>query len=434
LAVKNKTKAQLVDEQEKFLQKIANLEKIVADLRLKEDLFYQLTEHSPFPVMIYSHEGKMDYINTSFTKLFGYTIKDISDRFTWREKAYPNPRYRKQIEKEVKASDSSEKKGFWGVERRITCADGSTREGMLYSLHLPNGKYYVIIADITDLKKSQNALAESRERFRRVYKYSPVPAFLWQREGDDFTLIDYSNSAEAFTDSKMNSHVGRKFKPLFRDMPQIAEDMERCFSQRTVVQNEHPYRIRTTKEMKDVATFYTFIPPDLVLAHIVDITGYKSIERSLRESQEKLQIEARRLEEANTALKVLLEYRGEEKRKVHENVTTAVTRLILPFVEKLGNSSLDNEQRVFLDTIKSNLAEITTPLATKLSYRYAGLSPSEFAVANLVREGKSIKESADLLNVTEDTIRVHRKNIRVKLGIKHKKINLHSFLQQLSKE
>ncbi len=441
MADTSKTKAQLIKELNEFRRKVQRLEavqknhkKVPANLLQREELFYRLTEYSPFPVIIYAPNGKTEYINPKFSELFGYTIKDITSRNVWRKEAYPDPHYRKQIEKEVKASESSERRGFQGSERRITCADGSEKEGMLYSLYLPDGRYYIIVADITDLKRSQNAVEENMARFRTVYKDSPVPAFLWKRVEGDFILIDYSNSAEEFTGGDLKDYIGSKFKPLFRDMPQMAVDAERCYSEQSVIHNEYPYRLRTTGEMRYVSSFYTFVAPDLSLIYLVDITEYKRIERSLRENEKRLEIEAKRLEEANTALKVLLDYRGKEKSRIQENVVTTVTQLILPFLEKLGESSITKEQRVFLETVKSNLAEITSPLATKLSYRYAGLSPTEFTVANLVREGKRIKEVADLLNVTEDTVRFHRKNIRTKLGIRRKKVNLHSYLQQLSNE
>jgi DNA-binding CsgD family transcriptional regulator len=59
---------------------------------------------------------------------------------------------------------------------------------------------------------------------------------------------------------------------------------------------------------------------------------------------------------------------------------------------------------------------------------YLSLSPAQVQVAGLVRENKTTKEIAELLNLSEKTIEDHRKHIRRKLGIMNKKVNLRSYL------
>ena len=61
------------------------------------------------------------------------------------------------------------------------------------------------------------------------------------------------------------------------------------------------------------------------------------------------------------------------------------------------------------------------------------MTPVDIRVASLVREGKTNKEIADILLVSKNTILFHRHNIRGKLGIKNKKINLRSHLMSLEK-
>jgi DNA-binding CsgD family transcriptional regulator/PAS domain-containing protein len=388
----------------------------------------------PFPVIVFGRNGKTHYTNSKFTEFSGYGLREIPTRQAWTRKCLPVSSTRRQPARRADARAVFGERELGGRKRRIVCSDGSVKDRVVYSLHLKNGKECVIIADTTQLEESQKELEASRERFRTVYKNSPVPIFLWQRQGDDFTLVDFSLSASAFTKTVPDNWIGARLSKLFEDMPFLVDDVRRCFSKRATVRNEYPYTLRTTSERRYVASFYTFIPPDLVLIYFIDVTEYKKIEKSLKENEKRLELETRKLEEANTALKVLLDYRAEEKRRIQENVVTTVAQLILPFVEKLYHSSLDDQQRVLVDAVKSNLAEITSPMATKLSYRHAGLSPMELAVANLVRIGKSIKEAAHTLGITEDTVRFHRKNIRAKLGLKQKKLNLYSYLQQVSSE
>jgi len=47
---------------------------------------------------------------------------------------------------------------------------------------------------------------------------------------------------------------------------------------------------------------------------------------------------------------------------------------------------------------------------------------------HLIRQGRSSKEIADVLNLSSRTVETHRRNMRTKLGIKDKKTNLRSYL------
>lgn len=54
-------------------------------------------------------------------------------------------------------------------------------------------------------------------------------------------------------------------------------------------------------------------------------------------------------------------------------------------------------------------------------------------MATLVREGKSNKDMAELMNLSVNTVESHRHNLRKKLGLQKKKINLRTYLLSLNK-
>lgn len=105
-----------------------------------------------------------------------------------------------------------------------------------------------------------------------------------------------------------------------------------------------------------------------------------------------------------------------------------MNELILPYMDKLNGSDLDERQKVLLGILGSNLNDITSSFSQSLSHNYSGFTPSEMQIASLVRQGKTSKQIADLLNLSSRTIETHRKNIRKKLGLGKKKRNLRTHL------
>ncbi len=154
---------------------------------------------------------------------------------------------------------------------------------------------------------------------------------------------------------------------------------------------------------------------------IRDISDHKQVEETLRQR-------TNMLEETNTALKVLLRESAEAKEELEQKVLANVKELILPFINELDSTLSEKSQKVYLETIKTNLSEITSSFSKKLSSQYHGLTPREIQVADFIRQGKSNKEMAYLLKISVSAVDFHRRNIREKLDIKGKKINLRSFL------
>ena len=151
-------------------------------------------------------------------------------------------------------------------------------------------------------------------------------------------------------------------------------------------------------------------------------------EKALKSRVQELESKKRTIEELNAALRVLLDKRDQDKKELTQNVVYNVKELVLPNVERLMQSSLDQQQREFLIIINSNLKDIISPFGRTLSLSFLKLTPREIYIANLIREGKTTKEIAELMHVSVRTVDSHRDNIRKKLGLKSKKANLRSHL------
>ncbi len=175
---------------------------------------------------------------------------------------------------------------------------------------------------------------------------------------------------------------------------------------------------------------------------VVDVTRSKELEEGLRQSRDDLErlveertgqlnLKTAHLEEANAALKALLRQRDEDREKFEESILSNVKNLVFPYIERLRRSRLSTDQTVSLELLESHVGRITSPFVRRLSQPFLALTPTEIQVADLIRAGKSSKEIAGILNLSESTILFHRNNLRSKLGLKGKKTNLRTYLQSL---
>jgi DNA-binding CsgD family transcriptional regulator len=179
----------------------------------------------------------------------------------------------------------------------------------------------------------------------------------------------------------------------------------------------------------------TRIPGDGPMRAVVsheNITALKLAEEALKVQEQDLEAQRKNLEEANTALKVLLKQREEDRVEMENRILQNIKDLIVPYVAKLKDKNLKSGERTLIDIIDANLKDITSPLLRRLTTAKIILTPQEIQVAALVKEGKSSKEIADVLNVSPTTISFHRKNLRKKLGLDNTRKNLRAYLLSMA--
>jgi len=163
-----------------------------------------------------------------------------------------------------------------------------------------------------------------------------------------------------------------------------------------------------------------------------DITRLKEVEAELHcatvELEKRVQERTAELSETNIALTVLLKKREEDRATLAEQVFANSTKLVEPFLDRLSESGLNEQQRALVDILRANIVELTSPFATGFSSKLIRLTPTEIQIANLVKLGKRTKEIADIMHLSPGTISIHRKNIRKKLNLTHQKTNLQTIL------
>lgn len=155
-------------------------------------------------------------------------------------------------------------------------------------------------------------------------------------------------------------------------------------------------------------------------------------QQSLIEKSRELEIHALELEETNTALKVLLKERDNERRRLEEKVASNLNELVRPQLAKLRGDNLSPRQQTLIKAIEQHLDDIASPLSRRFIIEAHRLTPAEIQVADQIRQGKSTKEIAELMGVATSTVDYHRLNIRRKLKLTNQRLNLQSYLRSLT--
>jgi PAS domain S-box-containing protein len=283
--------------------------------------------------------------------------------------------------------------------------------------------------DITERKRAEEALRASEEKYSGLVENSLTGIYIDQDRKivfankrfaeiyrySDEELLGMESSRlvhpqdRALTDSIRTKRLEGEYAPSEYEARGLTKDGETLWITRRNARIE-----------------YQGAPA--ILGNIADITERQRAEEALRDRTEQLNAQARSLEEVNTALKVLLKQREEDKGDLEEKVLSNVKELVLPYVAMLNNTRLDTRQAGYVSIIESSLDDIVSPFLGKLSSKYFGLTPREIQIADLIKHGKTSKEIAELLNVSTRAVEFHRENLRGKLGLKNRSANLRSHL------
>lgn len=173
----------------------------------------------------------------------------------------------------------------------------------------------------TARRRMEEYLLQSEERLRIQYRCIPVPTFTWKRKGDDFIMTDFNIAMEEFTDGLISDHLGARASLIFEKRPDILEDFRNCYTERKVVKRETPYRLFTNRKQKHIAFTYAYVPPDLVLVHLDDITRRKQAEEALLQSRREL----RRL--SSRLLSAAEQERKRMARDLHDSIGQHLTAI-----------------------------------------------------------------------------------------------------------
>lgn len=148
----------------------------------------------------------------------------------------------------------------------------------------------------------------------------------------------------------------------------------------------------------------------------------------LRQAELELMAKNAELERKNAAMTEVLEHIEQKKEEIKDNVRANVHELFIPLLDKL-RSPKKPEENVYIDMLERSLENLTSSFGHKITSRSLKLTSKEINICNLIKHDLSSKEIAKLLGISLFTVERHRNNIRTKLGITNKHVNLSTYLK-----
>ncbi len=264
-----------------LVRDISERKRMETALQASEQRFRQMFEsHQAVMLLIDPQNGAIVNANPAAAAFYGYAREALCQMKIDQINALPAEQV--TLDRQRAAEGQS---NYFIFPHRLANGEIRTVEVRASPIETGQGRLlFSIVQDITARQQAEERLMESEERFRTMFRALPVPTYTWQKQQDDFVLVDFNEAARLFTGGKAQYLVGRQASQVYQDEPDVLRDFASAFEGKANIEREMEIKLRSTGERKYVNAIYAYVPPDLVLAHVVDLTQRKRVEEDLRQS------------------------------------------------------------------------------------------------------------------------------------------------------
>ena len=427
------------------------------------------------PVVLHDVNGKVLQVNTHFERTFGWT----ADQATRLRVPYIRPHERSAVLRKFRQTLADGEPAT--IERKLQAKDGTIMEGVVrFSPLLDNaGKpsgMYAILRDVTKERTLERMVVEGHLNGGAPGSQEAQPGMepgkgeAEKREPEESELIYrkfFQNSSQGVaivdrnaTSAEVNPALKRMlgYSPMRQFSPQDwavrlpvqvrladSEAWKGALSENGLVNHQ----IQVARREGPRATFLVSASVlerrrdgnHLVAWTFSDITDWEPAAlqpspeappsgRSRRKGAAKPARAAAGKGEISPSAKALMNRVTEQSEDMMARITQNYALTVYPLIEHLKTLDLQQSQIVLLETLDFNIRHMTSLFGVNLAKARQPLTARELEVCQLIRSGKDSREIADTLGLTYETVMVHRKHIRKKLGLKNDKQSLAAFLNR----
>ena len=260
-------------------------------LRESEEKYRELVENANNIILKWDKNGNITFFNEYAQRFFGYTSDEITGKPVM-DTIVPATQSGSDRDLRLMIDDIIRHPGDYTENENENITRDGKRVWIRWQnkpLFDENGQFaglFSVGTDITERKRAEDALRESEIRFREQYQNNPLPTFTWQHRDGDFVFVGCNKAAETLTGGRADEFFGRCASDLYAARPELMAEIRQFFSERTGVSkkivSEHflPGKV--------IHATASFVPPDLIMVHMEDITGQKLAEEALADNRRML--------------------------------------------------------------------------------------------------------------------------------------------------
>lgn len=152
-----------------------------------------------------------------------------------------------------------------------------------------------------------------------------------------------------------------------------------------------------------------------------DLTSRENLKEQLRQ-------EKANRREMYITIRNMMKAFEREKSGIETGVSHKIETLLMPALEKIRTESSEDLRNTYLELLQDQLINLTRGFSRELDARFLSLTRSEMLICSHIQSGLSSKEIAEKMNISIETVLTHRRNIRKKLGLRHRRVNLFALL------
>lgn len=447
---RDKTKKQLLEDVARLRRRILELEELQKE-RFLTGIDLGILEHaiasSISGIGITDMTGKLIYVNDTIAKMWGFEDKEeILGRYLpefWEgEGIHETIKALKEKGARIGEDIGKRKDGsLFNVDYMASVIqDNEGRPKYMIGSFVDNTRRKKIEEDLKKahdeleckVEERTSDLKKTMERLRSILDSSPDAITVTDA---DAIIIDCNQATlENLGYSKKEELIGKSaFETITEKDQEKARDM-----MITVIKMDSIHNIEYECVRKDGQKFPADVSVGVIrdasgkitgfVAIASDITKRKQAENALKESEAKLREQKLALEQKNIALREIIAQIEIEKRKIKDDIAANASIVLSPILEKLKT---DKSTEKYIDLLKHHVEDLTSSLGGRLRDIGAKLTAREVEICNMIKGGLSNKDISNLLSISNQTVEGHRKNIRKKLELTNKGINLTSYLRGL---